>query len=252
VLPVPQPNQLFLATINYPGHPEIRYFSYPDVREMQDACKPCQLTGFTEVVEVHLRNAEGTTSTFKGQLVAGNFFSPLQISPRVGRTLADQDNQAGAEDVAMISHRLWSAKFGRDESILGKRLVVQQVPITVIGVMPEGFDGVLPGERTDIWMPLALQQHIGFQGYASMNNVDMKQPWLMQDVSWLHLLARSPSDPSGKRLLAGLTHYLRNEIHSELPSYMTRQNGLRCKAPTSIYGAQRAAYPASRTNSHYH
>jgi predicted permease len=218
VLPVPNPDQLSLATIFYPGHPEIRYFSYPDLRQMQEACKGSQLTGFTDLVAVHLRDPEGTTSTFKGQLVAENFFSALQISPRLGRIFDQHDNRTGTEDVAVISYRLWSTKFGGDESILGKRVIVQHAPVTVVGVMPEGFDGVVPGERTDMWMPLSAQANIGFGGYASLNNIDGKQPWLMQDVSWLHLLARSPSDPSGKQLLAALTHYLRNQVDSQLPN----------------------------------
>lgn len=217
-LPVHRPSELFMATIRYPGHPEIRYFSWPDLRQMQKACDPAQITGFTDIVQVHVRDDEGTTSTLQGQLVSGNFFSTLGVTPRLGRLPDARDNQGGAEYVAAISYRLWSGKYAQNEGIIGRQLLIQQIPVTVIGVLPEGFDGVDPGEKADVWMPLPVQAGIGFHGYASMSNIDNSRPWLEQDVEWLHLLARSRDDPGGRHLQAGLDHYLRSEVDAVLPT----------------------------------
>ncbi len=215
-LPVPNPNQLRLVCVNYPGATTVVYFSFPDLKQMQNASsETASITGFSEVVDYHLRDDAGTTSTIKGQLVAGNFFSLLQISPLMGRPLTQDDNRPGAQAVAAISFRFWQTRFGGVGSVVGRQLSIQQKPVTVVAVMPRGFDGVEPGARPDVWMPLSMQSAIGYQGYASMNDVDSGKPWLGQDgVSWIHILARSSN---GDRLHAALTRLIKAQVAEQLP-----------------------------------
>ena len=217
-LPVPNPQALHLVSIKYPGSLSEVHFSYPDLREMQKACETmASLTGFTEVVGVNIHNDSGTTSAIKGQLVAENFFPVLRISPLAGRAFTAKDNQAGAAPVAAISYRFWSERFGQDYAVLGKQIRIQQTPVTIVAVMPPAFEGVEPGTSPDVWMPLIVQSRIGFQGYASMNNIDTKKPWLWQDVSWLHVLARSASDGNPSRLRTALNGFLSEEVNAQLP-----------------------------------
>jgi hypothetical protein len=82
-LPVPNPQQLYLASIEVPGFPPDPYFSFPDLERIEKtASGSAALTGFTDSVDYHLQDNSGASSTFKGQLVAGNFspfcsFRPL-------------------------------------------------------------------------------------------------------------------------------------------------------------------------------
>lgn len=70
-LPVPNPDQLHLFSIDLSGTPPVQYFSFPDLQQMQKTSNgSAVLTGFTQVVDMHLHNDSGTTSTIKGQLVA--------------------------------------------------------------------------------------------------------------------------------------------------------------------------------------
>ena len=203
-LPVRNPGELFRVTIHYPGHPEIQYFSYPDLQQMASSSSPAELVGSTPVVQYHARNEDGTTGTLQGQLVTGNFFSALGTGMLLGRPISEQDNMQGSEPVGVISYGLWSGQYGKDPGILGKRLLLQRVNVTIVGVTPKAFQGINPGERTDIWMPLSVQPAVGFGGYASMHGVDASKPWFTQDVSWLQLIARSPADPGGRQLAARL------------------------------------------------
>ncbi len=217
-LPVPNPQQLYLVSIELPGVAPYPYFTFPDLRKLQKSANgTAQLAGFTEPVDVHLQNDSGTTSTIKGQLVSGNLFSVLQVLPTAGRVLSESDNDTGHEAVAVLSYRFWRERFENDPRVIGKRLLIQRKPITVIGIMPQNFDGVVPGVKPDLWMPLSVQAAIGFQGYASMNDIDSKKPWLWQDVSWLHVLARSANDRNGTRLHAELTQSISAEIAAQLP-----------------------------------
>ena len=217
-LPVPNPQELHLVAIAYPGLPDEGYFSFPDLQKMEKVSSGvAALAGFTDIVGVHLHNASGTTSTIKGQLVTANFFRTLGLSPLLGRSFDPEDNGTGATAVAAISYRFWKVRFGQDHSAIGKQIRIQQRPVTVVAVMPADFEGVEPGTRPDVWMPLAVQSQIGYQGFASMNNADWAKPWLGQDVSWLHILARSVQDPGGHRINNTLSAFLAREIGAQLP-----------------------------------
>jgi hypothetical protein len=231
----------------FPGTraPFAPYFSLPDLQKMQKASiRTARLTGFTEIIEIHVQNDLGTTSTIKGQLIASNFFSVLRVLPLAGRAMSERNNNAGIEAVAVISYRFWKQRFGGDYKAIGKRLLIQRKPVMIITVMPRDFDDVEPGVQPDIWMPLSVQSAIGFGGYGSMDSIDSKKPWFQQDVYWLHVLARSPHDPSGTRLHAESTRRVKAEIAAQLPQ------GERCSlthdhAPCERYANKRGRWFAA-------
>jgi hypothetical protein len=240
-LPVPNPQQLYLVSIDFPGLglPPDPYFSFPDLQKMQKSSTgTAELAGFTEAVDIHVQDDSGTSSTIKGQLVTGNFFSVLRIPPLVGRALSKRDNDAGTDAVAVISYRFWKQRFGSDYKAIGKRLLIQRNPVTIIAIMPQDFDGIEPGVQPDIWMPLSAQAAIGYGGYASMNGIDPKKPWFQQDVYWLHVLARSPNDRNGTRLHAELTRFFRAAIAAQLPQVSdARERMIMLRARVKLTGA---------------
>ena len=237
-LPVPNPQQLHLVSVGVRGGSD-PYFSFPDLQKMQDAASGvATLTGFTDSVDFHLQDDSGTTSTIRGELVAGNFLSVLQVSPIAGRIFSEADNVPGREAVAVLSYRFWQRRFGSDFSVIGKQLLIQRKPVTVLAVMPQGFDGVEPGVQPDIWMPLSVQPALGYGGYASMHGVDWSKPWLWQDVSWLHVLARSPGDREGERLHTLLAKWVSAEVTAQLPHVTdARQRTMMLQARAALTGA---------------
>ncbi len=72
--------------------------------------------------------------------VTGNFFSLLGVSPSLGRLLGPDDDRL-REQVIVLSHRTWTARFGSDPSVIGRSIRVNTVPFVVIGVTPRGFSG---------------------------------------------------------------------------------------------------------------
>jgi putative ABC transport system permease protein len=87
--------------------------------------------------------------------VSAPFFGILGVKPVLGRTFASGEDQPGKEQVVVMSHRLWESRFGSDPGIIGRKIILDDRPFTVIGVMPAGtrFDR----DWNDIWMPLAFQ-----------------------------------------------------------------------------------------------
>ena len=80
--------------------------------------------------------------------VTSGFFSVLGVQPVLGRTFVPADDQPSATPVAIISHGLWKRRFGSDSAVIGREVFISARPVTIIGVMPPGFD--YP-EETQVW-----------------------------------------------------------------------------------------------------
>jgi putative ABC transport system permease protein len=91
----------------------------------------------------------------EGSLVTGNFFHVLGVSAASGRTLTPSDDELGGRHAIVLSHRAWSRYFASDPGVLGRTVLVNRVPFQVVGVMPEGFRGLVVA-APDFWAPLSL------------------------------------------------------------------------------------------------
>jgi putative ABC transport system permease protein len=85
--------------------------------------------------------------------VTSGFFAVLGVQPFLGRTFVPEDDKPGTISVAIISHGLWKRRFGSDPAIVGKQVQISSRPITVLGVMPPGFE--YP-EQTQVWVTSAV------------------------------------------------------------------------------------------------
>lgn len=96
-----------------------------------------------------------------GQLVTGNYFEMLGVPPALGRTLLPSDAAPPTDgSVIVLSHRTWQSVFGGDSSIVGQRIRVSGVPLTVVGVAREGFGG-LGSVPSDFWIPITAARALG-------------------------------------------------------------------------------------------
>src|SRR5436190_17423134 len=91
--------------------------------------------------------------------VSGNYFKMLGVSAAAGRTIEDSDEQPSAESVAVLSHPFWQKRFGGDTSIIGKSVRLNNVPVTIVGVLPPSFIGIqrLAESPRDVWIPLVME-----------------------------------------------------------------------------------------------
>jgi predicted permease len=115
------------------------------------------IIGFAELYRVNL-GLGGQAELGSGQSVSGNFFDVLGVRPALGRSLAIDDDRPAATPVAMITHALWQRRFAGSEDVLGKRIDLNGVPFTIVGVTPRGFSGTLQvGSAPAVFIPMALQ-----------------------------------------------------------------------------------------------
>ena len=90
----------------------------------------------------------------EGYRVSGDFFSVLGIGASIGRALTPADDSPGAGATVVLSHGLWHALFGGEPAALGRTLVLNDVPTTVVGVMPPNFS--FPASAAQFWLPMAM------------------------------------------------------------------------------------------------
>lgn len=100
-----------------------------------------------------------------GLRASAGFFPALGVSPALGRTFNTEEDQPGRDHEVVLGNSLWRSRFGADPDILGHSIALDEIPYTVIGVMPPGFafprgnempDGFTFASRVQLWIPLAL------------------------------------------------------------------------------------------------
>jgi len=89
---------------------------------------------------------QDTPERTQGFLVTSNFFDTLGVKPIIGRGFHEGEDQPGAADVAIISYRLWQRRFGADPNIISKKITVNDLSCTVVGVLPPRFNFPHGGE----------------------------------------------------------------------------------------------------------
>jgi predicted permease len=99
----------------------------------------------------------GQTEGAEGLLVSGGYFPTLQLKPALGRLLtADDDRDGGANDVVVLAHRYWVTRFAASPAVLNDTIVLNNVPLTIVGVAPPGFYGTTKMENERFFVPMRL------------------------------------------------------------------------------------------------
>lgn len=140
-------------------------YSWPTYRDLRDRNQSLagmaagRMTALSFATSATI--AETKAERIFGMLVSANFFDVLAIRPVQGRTFRpDEDRTPGAHPVAVISHALWQTRLGGDPAVVGKEVRLNTKAFTVVGIMPEGFQGSTLGLRHDVWVPVMMRGDI--------------------------------------------------------------------------------------------
>jgi predicted permease len=118
------------------------------------------LAGYTSPRVLTLQTGKTSERLF-GEMVTGNYFSTLGLTPSKGRFfLPEEDSTPGAHPVAVLNYGAWQTRFGAAYDIIGKTLRLNNVEFTVIGVAPPHFIGVNAVFGPDLWIPAAMLEQL--------------------------------------------------------------------------------------------
>ena len=172
-LPVARPDELVLFAADEGQGPLNTYFSYPlyeDFRDHATTLSGVAIFGDIAQRQLRLDAAAPAVEPVKAAAVSGNFFSVLGVQAALGRMLAaDDDRRGDAQSVAVISHDYWVGRLGADPSIIGRRVTMSGVPLTIIGVTPDGFFGADVSGAPELWWPIQLTSRLDPEGRNSLS-----------------------------------------------------------------------------------
>jgi predicted permease len=168
MLPVREPGQLVELLHRYPGEPHFNGFSWHTYQLMRDHNHVFSGLIAAAYQPFHVRGEGLEPQTVEGGYVDGNFFPVLGVKPAIGRLIGPEDDHTGdSSAVAVVSWSYWKSRFNLDPAILGKQIIVEDMPVTVVGAAPRKFTGLKVEFSQDVWLPLAMQPSIGRSGLGS-------------------------------------------------------------------------------------
>ncbi|HEX5069469.1 MAG TPA: ABC transporter permease [Vicinamibacterales bacterium] len=160
-LPVKDPEQLVMLYqegAHMGSNMGERMHSYPLFQDLQQRADP-----FSDVLCRRLFDAsvsvDNQTERVRAEMVSGNYFAMLGVNPAAGRVLnaAEDDQVEGGHPVAVLSYAYWMSRFAGDRSVLGKTLLVNNYPMTIVGVSAAGFNGVDPTRAPQVRVPIRMK-----------------------------------------------------------------------------------------------
>jgi putative ABC transport system permease protein len=190
-LPVDHPEQLVQFVRNSPDEfHSAGYFGWEKYEHFRDGSHVFSgITGmsFNNVSTVETPGAD--VDILIKEKVPGNYFRVLGLKPTIGRLIAPEDVPVTGEgNVAVLSWSYWDHRFHRDPAILGRRIVCDNSPMTVVGVAPRDYVGPRVGSRTDVWVPV---EHDDLSILARLKpGVTLAQAQAEIDVLYQHLPSR--------------------------------------------------------------
>ncbi len=193
--------------------------SYPFYRDIRDRSQV--FTGVLCRFPLTLGVAhQGQTDRVEGELVSGNYFQVLGVPAALGRLFTPEDDRIpSSHPLAVLSYDYWTERFGADSNVLGQTVLVNNFPLTVIGVSAKGFDGLELGIRSEIRIPVAMKREMtGFFG----------QTWSLTNrrASWVQLFARLGPGIDREQAQASLAPLLHSILQDESEAPDFPQNGL--------------------------
>ena len=208
-LPVEHPERLVL--IDWIGFQNAETFgthnlmSYPICLDLQQQkqffdgvfCRAATTINFSTGGEPRLTAAE---------LVSGTYFSVLGVSPALGRLLTIDDDQVpGSSPVVVLSYDFWKNQFGGTQDIVGRKVLVNQHPMTIVGVAAPAFHGIDVGETPSVWIPAVMSAQ-SIPGFKTM---------LDRRTRWMQILGRLKQNVSLERAKTGLQPWFKSMLDED-------------------------------------
>jgi putative ABC transport system permease protein len=159
-LPFPQPDRIVQLAETYRTDSDEMSLSWNELQHLREYGQLFEhLAGYTDV---GFNLASGNEAEHvRGVPASAEYFQVFGVLPAYGRDFLPEEDHGDGQRVAMLSHALWTRRFGGDPSVIGRKILLSGDAFTVIGIMPAGFDPrsdseLNPGVRADVWVPLAL------------------------------------------------------------------------------------------------
>jgi len=208
-LPIRGPDRLVLIDWNgdqlADGWGSGNLMSYPICRDLQIEDRFFDGVFCRHPTTVNL-SIGSETKPAAAEVVSGTYFSVLGVRPSFGRLFSNEDDRTpGAHPVVVLSHDFWHSQLGGTADVIGKKVIVNRHPMTVIGVAAAGFRGVDIGEVPSLWVPAAMKA-AATPGWDRL---------LDRRARWMHVFGRLKPGVSLEQAKAGLQPWFKAMLQED-------------------------------------
>jgi predicted permease len=155
-----------------------RMHSYPIYQEYQKHAEPLAEVMCRRLAEASV-TIDNQTERLDAEMVSGNYFSMLGVQPAIGRVFSSQEDDQVymGHPVVVLSHDYWNRRFSRDPTVIGQKILVNNYPMTIVGVSAAGFSGLDPARSPQIRIPIQMKPAVVPEwGWVHMDNP--RQRWV--------------------------------------------------------------------------
>jgi len=175
-VPAPHPSALLNLRSQLRGH-GTALMSYPDYADFQAKARVFSgLAAFRLGTFGFAADREALPEMRAGLLVSGNFFDVFAVAPQLGRVFRrEEDAVEGRDAVTVISHDLWQQEFGSAPDVLGRKVLVDGIEFSIVGVAPESFTGTEQYFRPALYIPLMMAQRLSGDHHDPLSSRDVRE-----------------------------------------------------------------------------
>jgi putative ABC transport system permease protein len=160
-LPVRAPEELVMlyqSGAHNGSNMGMRMHSYPMYQEYQKRAEPLAEVICRRLTEASV-SIDNQTERLEAEMVSGNFFSMLGVGPAIGRVFnsAEDDRVYQGHPIVVLSYDYWVRRFSRDPGVVGRKILVNDYPMTIVGVSAAGFGGIDPARSPQIRVPVQMK-----------------------------------------------------------------------------------------------
>jgi predicted permease len=213
LLPVKDPQQLVLLWGRGPhygsnnGRYKLSYPMYEDFRDHNQVFSGMFCRWETSMSV----SSDGRTERVDGELVSGTYFPVLGVGPALGRLFtAEDDKTPGGAPYAVLSYRYWLSRYAGSPGIIGKKLIVNGHPLTIIGVSQAGFDGTDPGKSPQVRVPVMMKAEMDTLGASFDYNFKSRRG------RWVNVFGRMKPGVTEQQAKAALQPFFHQMLEMEV------------------------------------
>jgi putative ABC transport system permease protein len=189
--------------------------SFPEFREFR---QQTDLFAGTVAFDLNIltRLTDDGAEVMLGEYVTADYWHVLGLHPVRGRAFTPDDDVPGSAPVAILAYQTWQRKFGGDATIVGKTLNLNGAPVTIVGIGPNAYTGVVVGVTSELWVPFGSLQTLAPDRAAVLDQRDSHSTWVRarlkpgvtvaqaqaaMNVVMTRLAATYPESDAGRKVL---------------------------------------------------
>lgn len=210
VLPVHDPERLVL--IDWKGDPVATGFgswnlmSYPICRDLNRQEQFFDGV-FCRALTTIVLSTGGENTPVEAEIVSGTYFPVLGVPAAAGRVLGPEDDGTpSTSPVVVLSYDYWQTQMGGARDVIGRKVLVNQHPMTVVGVAASHFRGIDVGSVPSLWIPASMSSQ-AVPGFTEM---------LSRRTRWMQVLGRLKPGMTAARAQAGLTPWFKAMLQEDM------------------------------------